>query len=153
MLHRTSLAHISVDVAHLHHQREPKELTLQFTAFEHGTFHWSMALVFIAFTALCAIFQSAEIVRLPPPRFIAKKVGRVADKQWSLHKDHPDRRHLLRNSVVKLVVITFAVAGAISFGVTYGIVSGPHPSNYCILQDYTDLTVRRRTTSDQWPHL
>lgn len=112
-----------------------------------------MALVFIAFTALCAIFQSAEIVRLPAPRFIAKKVDRVADKQWSLHKDHPDRRHLLRNSIVKLVVITFAVAGAISFGVTYGIVSGALLTNYCILQDHTNLTVRWRTTGDQWPHI
>ncbi len=74
-----------------------------------------MALVFIAGTSLSAIFQSAEIVshRLVLPLTL----------QWSLHKDHPDRRSLLRNSVIKLIIILVAVAGAISFGVTYGIVS------------------------------
>ena len=39
-------------------------LTLQFDAFDYSGFHWSMALVFIVFTALCAIFQSAEIVSI-----------------------------------------------------------------------------------------
>lgn len=43
--------------------------------------------------------------------------------QWSLHKDHPDRKSLLRNSILKLIVVGFAVLTAIAFGVTYGLVS------------------------------
>lgn len=63
-----------------------------------------MTLVFIVGVAISAIFQSAEV--------------------WSLHKDHPDRRHLLRNAVYKLAVVGLAVACAIAFGVTYGISGG-----------------------------
>lgn len=46
-----------------------------------------------------------------------------ADKQWSLHKDHPDRKSLLRNSIIKVIVVIFAVAGAVAFAVLYGVVS------------------------------
>ena len=48
-----------------------------------------------------------------------------ANFQWSLHKDHPDRKSLLRNSIYKLIVVGFAVACAICFGATYAVVSGP----------------------------
>jgi hypothetical protein len=47
-----------------------------------------------------------------------------ADIQWSLHKDHPDRRSLLRNSIYKLVIVLLAVLGAIGFGVTYALCGG-----------------------------
>ena len=47
----------------------------------------------------------------------------IADRQWSLHKDHPDRKSLLRNSIIKLAVVGVAIVCAIAFGVTYGLVS------------------------------
>ncbi|WVR05624.1 hypothetical protein IAU60_002646 [Kwoniella sp. DSM 27419] len=75
-----------------------------FDAFAHSTIHWIMTLVFIVGVALSAIFQSAEV--------------------WSLHKDHPDRRSLKRNSVIKLVVVIVAIICAICFGVTYAVCSG-----------------------------
>lgn len=74
-----------------------------------------MALVFVIGVALSGIFQSAEIV-CPPQD--------PADIQWSLHKDHPDRRSLFRNSIYKLVVVLLAVLGAIAFGVTYALCGG-----------------------------
>lgn len=61
-----------------------------------------MTLVFIVGVALSAIFQSAEV--------------------WSLHKDHPDRASLLRNSIYKLIVVGTAIACAIAFGATYAVV-------------------------------
>ncbi|OCF32767.1 hypothetical protein I317_03728 [Kwoniella heveanensis CBS 569] len=75
-----------------------------FNAFDHSTVHWIMTLVFIVGVALSAIFQSAEI--------------------WSLHKDHPDRKSLRRNSILKLIVVGVAVACAICFGATYSVCSG-----------------------------
>ncbi|WWC88108.1 uncharacterized protein L201_003012 [Kwoniella dendrophila CBS 6074] len=75
-----------------------------FNAFDHSTIHWTMTLVFIVGVALSAIFQSAEI--------------------WSLHKDHPDRKSLKRNSILKLFVVTVAVACAIAFGATYSVCGG-----------------------------
>lgn len=74
-----------------------------FDAFDYSEVHWSMTVVFIVGVALSAIFQGAEI--------------------WSLHKDHPDRRHLLRSSIYKLVIITLAILLAIAFAVCYGYVS------------------------------
>ncbi|KAK1927747.1 Frag1/DRAM/Sfk1 family-domain-containing protein [Papiliotrema laurentii] len=75
-----------------------------FDTFNHSTVHWSMTLVFIVGIALSAIFQAGEI--------------------WSLHKDHPDRKSLLRNSIYKLIVVGFAVACAICFGATYAVCGG-----------------------------
>ncbi|WVQ65159.1 uncharacterized protein L199_003332 [Kwoniella botswanensis] len=75
-----------------------------FNAFDHSTIHWTMTLVFIVGVALSAIFQSAEV--------------------WSLHKDHPDRKSLRRNSILKLTVVVVAVACAIAFGATYGVCGG-----------------------------
>lgn len=75
-----------------------------FNAFDHSTIHWCMTIVFIVGVALSAIFQSAEI--------------------WSLHKDHPDRKSLKRNSILKLTVVTIAVACAIAFGATYSVCAG-----------------------------
>ncbi|KAK4685722.1 hypothetical protein P7C73_g4420, partial [Tremellales sp. Uapishka_1] len=75
-----------------------------FDAFNHSTIHWSMTIVFVVGVAISAIFQSAEV--------------------WSLHKDHPDRSHLLRNSKIKLAVVILAVLCAIAFGATYKICGG-----------------------------
>ncbi|WRT65918.1 uncharacterized protein IL334_002869 [Kwoniella shivajii] len=75
-----------------------------FNAFDHSTIHWTMTLVFIVGVALSAIFQSAEI--------------------WSLHKDHPDRKSLKRNSILKLIVVFVAIACAVAFGATYGVCGG-----------------------------
>ncbi|GHJ88178.1 hypothetical protein NliqN6_4580 [Naganishia liquefaciens] len=82
-----------------------------FDTFNHSTVHWSMTIVFIVGVALSAIFQSAEI--------------------WSLHKDHPDRNHLKRNSIYKLIVVTFAIAEAIAFGILYAICSGDAYTSRC----------------------
>ncbi|ORY24888.1 Frag1/DRAM/Sfk1 family-domain-containing protein [Naematelia encephala] len=75
-----------------------------FDTFNHSGIHWSMTLVFIVCVALSAIFQSAEV--------------------WSLHKDHPDRAHLLRNAIIKLLVILLAIVSAIGFGATYAVCGG-----------------------------
>ena len=101
-------------------QRRRIRAHAQFDAFNHSTVHWSMTLVFIVGIALSAIFQAGEIVSqataLPRTR---------ADPQWSLHKDHPDRKSLLRNSIFKLMVVGLAVACAIAFGATYAVVRAP----------------------------
>ncbi|ORX35398.1 Frag1/DRAM/Sfk1 family-domain-containing protein [Kockovaella imperatae] len=75
-----------------------------FDAFDYPKVHWSMTVVFVVFVALSAIFQSAEV--------------------WSLYKDHPDRPHLLRNSILKLIIVTLAICTAIAFAVTYGYCDG-----------------------------
>ncbi|WWC68425.1 uncharacterized protein I206_102352 [Kwoniella pini CBS 10737] len=75
-----------------------------FNAFDHSTVHWTMTLVFIIGVALSAIFQSAEV--------------------WSLHKDHPDRKSLRRNSILKLLVVLLAILCAIGFGATYAVCGG-----------------------------
>ncbi|WWD18139.1 hypothetical protein CI109_102588 [Kwoniella shandongensis] len=73
-------------------------------AFDHSQVHWIGTVIFVGGVALSAICQSAEI--------------------WSLHKDHPDRKSLKRNSILKLVVVTIAVATAIAFGSTYAVCGG-----------------------------
>jgi len=75
-----------------------------FDAFNHSTIHWSLTVVFIVCIALCAIFQTAEI--------------------FALKKDHPDRKHLKRNAIIKIAVVTLAVILAICFGGTYAACSG-----------------------------
>lgn len=82
-----------------------------FDAFDYSTIHWSMTLVFIVGVAISAIFQSAEV--------------------WSLHKDHPDRAHLKRNSMLKLVVVGVAVACAIAFGSLYAVCDGYADTDSC----------------------
>ncbi|KGB77747.1 hypothetical protein I307_03621 [Cryptococcus deuterogattii 99/473] len=75
-----------------------------FNAFTHGTGHWTMTVVFIVGVAISAIFQSAEI--------------------WCLHQEHPDRKSLRRNSVIKLIIVLLAIVLAICFGATYGVCHG-----------------------------
>ncbi|KAL7423744.1 hypothetical protein Q5752_001326 [Cryptotrichosporon argae] len=73
-------------------------------AFDYSTIHWISTCVFVLCVAFSAIFQTGEI--------------------WSLHKDHPDRPSLLRNSILKLFVVTIAIALAVGFAVCYGICDG-----------------------------
>jgi len=75
----------------------------------HPTIHWIFALVFIVFTALCALFQLLEVS--------------------SLSKDHPDRPHLRRNGWFKVGIVTIAVAIAVAFAGTYGACRGKAPPN------------------------
>lgn len=63
-----------------------------------------MACVFICCVALSAILQTGQV--------------------WSLHKDHPYRRSLLRNSIWKCFFVVTAVAGAIAFAACYGVCHG-----------------------------
>ncbi|WWC60534.1 uncharacterized protein I303_103108 [Kwoniella dejecticola CBS 10117] len=94
-----------------------------FNAFDHSTIHWTMTLVFIVGVALSAIFQSAEV--------------------WSLHKDHPDRKSLRRNSILKLTVVIIAIACAIAFGATYSICGG----NATPYKSHTAATCNRVTSA------
>jgi hypothetical protein len=86
-----------------------------------------MAMVFIVGVALSAIFQTGELVRdvTAPLAGLGEPPGSllVLTTQWSLHKDHPDRKSLLRNSVYKWIIVVVAVACAIAFGATYAVVS------------------------------
>ncbi|WVQ85367.1 hypothetical protein IAT38_007532 [Cryptococcus sp. DSM 104549] len=75
-----------------------------YNAFDHSTIHWCMTVVFVVGVAISAIFQSAEV--------------------WSLHKDHPDRKSLRRNSILKLTVVVVAIVTAICFGATYAVCRG-----------------------------
>lgn len=76
----------------------------QFDCFSHSNVHWSMACVFIVCVAISAILQTGQV--------------------WSLHKDHPHRKSLFRNSIWKLFFVVTAVAGAISFAACYGVCRG-----------------------------
>nr|ODN93252.1 hypothetical protein L203_00523 [Cryptococcus depauperatus CBS 7841] len=79
-----------------------------YDTFHHGRFHWSMTVVFVVSVAISAIFQSCEI--------------------WSLHKGHPDKKSLKRNSIFKLIVVIAAIAGAVAFAATYSICRGDSTS-------------------------
>ncbi|GAA97230.1 uncharacterized protein L969DRAFT_42935 [Mixia osmundae IAM 14324] len=71
-----------------------------FNAFDYSTVHWSMTVLFVIFVALSAIFQTAEVLLL----------GRY----------DPDSRHLKRNAILKIVIVTVAIIVAIAFAALYG---------------------------------
>ncbi|KAL7411454.1 Frag1/DRAM/Sfk1 family-domain-containing protein [Mrakia frigida] len=75
-----------------------------FNCFDYSTVHWTCTVVFIICIALSAVFQSFEI--------------------GALKKDYPDRPHLMRNSMLKLVIVFSAIAVAITFGVLYAQCGG-----------------------------
>ena len=82
----------------------------------HGTVHWSMTVVFVVGIAISAVSQTCEVS--------------------CLAFDHPDRAHLRRNSVLKLIIVGLAVACAITFGGLQGscrgdINSRDHPERPC----------------------
>lgn len=68
-----------------------------------------MTVVFVVGVALSAICQTVEI--------------------WTLSQDHPNRAHLRRNGIVKLIVVGFAVACAITFGGLQGTCKGDRTPN------------------------
>lgn len=70
-----------------------------FDANNYENVHWSMTAVFVVCIAICAILQSTEVILL--------------------HKDHPDRNHLFRNMIVKMLIVGTAVLGAFAFIGTY----------------------------------
>ncbi|TIA94969.1 hypothetical protein E3P96_03960 [Wallemia ichthyophaga] len=70
----------------------------------HPTVHWSMTVVFVVGIAISAISQTCEVS--------------------CLAFDHPDRAHLRRNGIMKLLVVGLAVACAITFGALQGTCSG-----------------------------
>ncbi|CDZ96879.1 Frag1/DRAM/Sfk1 [Phaffia rhodozyma] len=75
-----------------------------FNTYNYSTVHWTSTCVFILCVAISAVFQSLEI--------------------FYLKKGHPDRPHLMRNSVLKMLVVIAAISVAITFGVLYSICSG-----------------------------
>ncbi|ORY79719.1 Frag1/DRAM/Sfk1, partial [Leucosporidium creatinivorum] len=66
---------------------------------DHSTAHWTFAALFLAFIALSALAQVFEV-------------------HW-LSRSHPDRKHLHRNSIIKMVVIGLAYIGAALFIICY----------------------------------
>ncbi|KAK4052807.1 hypothetical protein OIV83_002094 [Microbotryomycetes sp. JL201] len=70
-----------------------------FDANNYANVHWSMTAVFVVCIAICAILQTTEVMLL--------------------ERDHPGRKHLRRNAIVKLSIVLVAVAGAIAFIGTY----------------------------------
>jgi len=88
-------------------------------AFNHSTHHYIGVGIFVVGTAVSAAFQSGEV--------------------WSLRHGHPDRAHLLRNSVFKLVVVFVAIVLAIAFIVTLWLSnSSKHGCNVDPLNSYCD---------------
>jgi hypothetical protein len=72
-----------------------------FNAFDYSTAHWILTAVFVVCIAISAAFQTSEVMLL--------------------ERDHVERAHLRRNAIWKLCVVSFAIAGAIIFGATYGV--------------------------------
>lgn len=73
-----------------------------------------MTCLFVVGVAFSAVFQSGQLVSVLPTMSL---------RWWSLHKVHPDRPSLLRNSIIKIIIVVLAVAGAITFAALYGTVS------------------------------
>ncbi|ORY74742.1 Frag1/DRAM/Sfk1 family-domain-containing protein [Leucosporidium creatinivorum] len=79
-------------------------LVSAFNCWAFPNIHWSFAAIFVVAIAISAVFQTLETM-------------------W-LERDHLDRKHLKRNAIMKLIIITIAIAGAIGFGVCYGLSAG-----------------------------
>ncbi|KAM0749497.1 hypothetical protein T439DRAFT_327184 [Meredithblackwellia eburnea MCA 4105] len=75
-----------------------------FNAFDYSTAHWILTAVFVVCVAISAVCQTLEVM-------------------W-LERDHVERKHLRRNAIWKICIVSVAIAFAIVFGVTYGICSG-----------------------------
>ncbi|EPQ31828.1 uncharacterized protein PFL1_00027 [Pseudozyma flocculosa PF-1] len=75
-----------------------------FNAFDWSTVHWSMTVVFVVFTALSVLFQVLQV--------------------FSLSKDYEGLRTLKLIAIVKAILLTIAVAGAIGFIATYATCKG-----------------------------
>ncbi|KAL7416577.1 Frag1/DRAM/Sfk1 [Mrakia frigida] len=79
-------------------------LLARFDAVDYGNVHWVSTVIFIISVAISAVFQSLEV--------------------QALKKDFPNRAHLVRNSILKLIVLVLALAVAISFGVLFIVCDG-----------------------------
>ncbi|PRP84833.1 hypothetical protein PROFUN_07487 [Planoprotostelium fungivorum] len=75
-----------------------------FDAFNHSTAHWILTIVFVVGVAISALFQSLQV--------------------FCIKKGHPDRAHLRRNTIFKLVIVSVAIVLAIAFGILYAICKG-----------------------------
>ncbi|WRT69416.1 uncharacterized protein IL334_006402 [Kwoniella shivajii] len=71
----------------------------KWNCWDYKKVHWYGTLVFISGIAISAIFQTIEV--------------------WFLSKEHPDRKHLLRNGILKLLVVITSVVLASTFGGVY----------------------------------
>jgi hypothetical protein len=90
-------------------------------AFHYGPYHWGCAIAFIVSVALSATFQTIQIFRLS--------------------SIHPERRHLLRNALIKLVVAVLAIGLAIAFLVTYLVCDGNRRNSFGKLHASSSLNV------------
>jgi len=70
----------------------------------HPTVHWVCTVIFVLFVAFSCIFQTWEF--------------------FALQEDHPDRNHLRRNSIIKVIVLTVAICVAVAFAALYGVCHG-----------------------------
>lgn len=68
-----------------------------FDAVNYKNVHWSMTAVFVVCIAVSCACQTAEVMLL--------------------ERTHVGRKHLRRNAIVKLIIVTVAIAGAIAFAV------------------------------------
>ncbi|WVF68873.1 hypothetical protein IAT40_003646 [Kwoniella sp. CBS 6097] len=71
----------------------------KWNCWDYKQVHWYGTFVFITGVALSAIFQTAEV--------------------WCLRKEHENRRHLRRNSYIKLAIVALSVILAGTFGGMY----------------------------------
>ncbi|WWC65583.1 uncharacterized protein I303_108201 [Kwoniella dejecticola CBS 10117] len=76
----------------------------KWNCWDHKSIHWSGTFCFIIGIAFSSIFQTAEV--------------------WCLKKEHPDRKHLKRNGICKMVVVGLAVSLAAAFGDFYSYCGG-----------------------------
>jgi len=70
----------------------------------HPTVHWICTVIFVLFVAFSCVFQTWEF--------------------FALQEDHPDRNHLRRNSIIKVIVLTAAICVAIAFAALYAVCHG-----------------------------
>ena len=69
-----------------------------FDAFTYSTLHWSFTVAFVICIAVSTVCATHSIRRL--------------------ESNHVDRAHLRRSAIIKLVIVSFALAGAIVFAVS-----------------------------------
>lgn len=81
-----------------------------FDAFNHSNVHWSMTLIFVVFVALSVLFQVLQI--------------------FSITHDYEGLRTMRFMAIVKAIILSLAIVGAIIFVITYGICRGnAYPGN------------------------
>ncbi|PWZ00464.1 hypothetical protein BCV70DRAFT_199742 [Testicularia cyperi] len=75
-----------------------------FDAFNYSTVHWSMTLIFVVFVALSVLMQVLQV--------------------FSLSHDHDRLATLKVIAIIKTLILSLAIAGAIAFIVLYGVCRG-----------------------------